>query len=60
MIELFAGFVLTMVLVKLAVVSLLLVCAAVLVIGKLQQTFGPDNSHAAEPGTFARRRWGTA
>ena len=60
MIEVFAGFVLTVVILKMAVAGLLLICVAALVVSKLQKFFGPANGGAAEPSRLTSRRWGTA
>lgn len=58
MIEMFAGFVTVVMILKLAVAVLLLVCAAMLVINKCRALLAVRTGHTVEPTEIARAGWG--
>lgn len=59
MIEIFAGFVTIVMILKLAAIGLMLVCAIALVIKKLRALFAVRKGHSVEPTGISRPGWGT-
>ena len=58
MIEILAGFVTVVMIVKLAAIGLMLVCAIALVIKKLRAVFAVRTRHSVEPTEISRPGWG--